>query len=133
MAPTRTGSQSTPTSIKPSVHRVADREQSKRTARGGIAPLRLRTVDPPGGYGDGPVLIRVHRESAGHRWPTPEWHREVNDWRLAMDPEHDYILVQENSRTAFQEIARMRKELDVPPEAVCVVRPGSPRSGQPRH
>lgn len=80
------------------------------------------------------MLIRVHRKSAGHRWPALGWHREVNDWRLAMDPEYDYVLVEENSRTAFLEIARLRKEFDVPSAAVCVVYPQTnARSKQPRY
>jgi hypothetical protein len=80
----------------------------------------MQTIRPPGGYGDGPVYLRVHRAKAGNAWPRPGYDKEVNDWRLGMDPVYDYVKAH-NSQNAFVYYWWLKAE-GVPGEALEVVR-----------
>lgn len=79
----------------------------------------MRIVYPPGGYGDGPVYLRVDRARAAKAWPQPGYTREVNDWRLEMDPMYDYVEVH-NSHSAFA-YCRLLEAAGVLREALDVV------------
>jgi hypothetical protein len=69
------------------------------SARAGQA-VAAEMLAPPGGYGDGPVHIRVDIETAG-TWRSPSGHSvEINDWRCKFDPRFDYVEVV-NSHNAF--------------------------------
>ncbi len=74
---------------------------------------------PPGGYGDGPVFIRVDKDLAGPAWPQPGQRVEINDGRCCLDPKHDYVIA-ENTHNAFI-YARWIRERGVPAEALAVV------------
>lgn len=81
----------------------------------------MQAIYPPGNYGDGPVYLRVHRAKAGEFWPRPDYAKEVNNWRLAMDPVYDYVAT-DNSHNAFVYCRWLREE-GISGEAVDVVRP----------
>jgi hypothetical protein len=77
-------------------------------------------IHPPGGYGDGPVYLRVHRAKAGIAWPRPSYAREINDWRLGMDAMYDYVEA-DNSHSAFV-YCRLLEAEGVSKEALAVVK-----------
>jgi hypothetical protein len=83
----------------------------------------MQVIHPPGDYGDGPVYLRVHRAKAGESWPRPGYSKEVNDWRLEMDPVYDYVKAH-NSQSAFAYCQWLMRE-GVPGEALGVVRASS--------
>lgn len=75
---------------------------------------------PPGGYGDGPVYIRVETEKAGS-WRPPAGHDvSYYDRRCVWDRRFDYVEVV-NTHNAFLYVELMREE-GVPAEALSVVR-----------
>lgn len=79
-----------------------------------------QVLAPPGGYGDGPVHIRVERQRAG-TWRPPADHDVVcNDWRCRRDPVFDYVEVI-NTHNAFIYVHRMIEQ-GVPAAALSVVR-----------
>lgn len=81
-------------------------------------------VPPPGGYGDGPVYVRVDKELAGDAWPvrhcgfSPEGEQE--DQRCRDDTAHVYVRAA-NSHSAFVYHHWMR-QAGVPASALAVVR-----------
>jgi hypothetical protein len=81
----------------------------------------MQVIQPPGSYGDGPVYLRVHRAKAGKAWPRPDYAKEVNNWRLGMDPVYDYVETH-NSHSAFVYCRWLTQE-GVPGEALGVVQP----------
>lgn len=81
----------------------------------------MQIIESPGGYDDGPVYLRVHRARAGNTWPKPGYKKEINDRRLMLDPEYDYVKV-ENSHNAFV-YDRWLVTAGLPGEALAVVRP----------
>lgn len=75
---------------------------------------------PPGGYGDGPVHIRVENRMAG-TWRPPPGHDVVcNDWRCRHDPVFDYVEVV-NTHNAFLYLDLMIEQ-GTPTAALSVVR-----------
>lgn len=89
---------------------------------GGVA--RVAVVLPPGGFGDGPVYVRVHRGRAAGSWPQAGHSVEINDRRCSADQVHDYV-VAENSHNAFI-YASWIVEKGVPAAALTVVRLSEP-------
>lgn len=87
-------------------------------ARGEVAQVAV--VLPPGGFGDGPVYVRVNRARAGGAWPQAGHGVELNDRRCSADPVHDYVAA-ENSHNAFI-YAGWISERGVPAGALAVVR-----------
>lgn len=83
---------------------------------------------PPGGYGDGPVHIRVEKELAGSWRPPFDHSVECNDWRCTWDPTSDYIEIV-NTHCAFLYAKEMIRR-GVPAAALAVVRlaPGRVKS-----
>jgi hypothetical protein len=82
--------------------------------------LDVEVLEPPGRYGDGPVHIRVETAVAGAWRPPPGHDVEINDWRCAHDPRHDYVEVV-NTHNAFLYLEDMI-DAGVPAEALSVVR-----------
>lgn len=83
--------------------------------------IDTEVLEPPGGYGDGPVYIRVEEELAGS-WRPPPGH-DVSCWdrRFVWDRRFNYIELV-NTHCAFLYVKLMREEQGVPAEALSVVR-----------
>ncbi len=80
----------------------------------------MQVIQPPGGYGDGPVYVRVHKTLAGPNWPRPGYDIKVGEWRGSRDSEHDYVQAH-NSHSAFVYCRWMEME-GIPAKALTVVR-----------
>lgn len=95
---------------------------------GGVAGqvAEVAVLAPPGGYGDGPVHIRVEKDLAGSWRPPGGYRVEVNDWRCASDPRFDYVEM-ENTHNAFLYVDEVTGR-SVPAAALSVVR--LPRVGR---
>lgn len=77
-------------------------------------------LKPPGGYGDGPVYIRVEKKRAGSWRPPPGYRVEWADRRCADDPQFDYVKMV-NTHNAFLYVDEMASR-GVPKAALSVVR-----------
>ncbi len=77
-------------------------------------------VEPPGGYRDGPVYLRVNRRLAGSRWSLRAYPLQPAGLNGHVDPGYEYVRA-ENSHTAFAYREWMRSD-GVPEEALSVVR-----------
>lgn len=84
-----------------------------------LAPLQV--IEPPGGYGDGPVYLRVHK-SAARTWRGQGMALHVMKYhpRLIADPDHDYIPAH-NTHSAFAYRIWLR-DVGVPDQQLSVVR-----------
>ena len=84
-----------------------------------LAPLQI--IEPPGGYGDGPVYLRVHKNAA-RTWRMYGMGLSVvkYDQRLTADPHHDYIPAI-NTHSAFAYRMWLR-DVGVRDEQLSVVR-----------
>jgi hypothetical protein len=96
---------------------------------GGVAGrvAAAKVLARPGGYGDGPVHIRVETAVAGVWRPPFELRVERNDWRCTWDPQFDYVEAV-NSHNAFLYLDEMVIR-GVPAEALTVVRLRRERRG----
>ena len=84
----------------------------------------VEVISEPGGYGDGPIYIRIHRERAGKAWPARHegtiFRVEYHDTRCRDDDTHVYIRA-DNSHNAFIYQSWLRED-GIPKEAMTVVR-----------
>lgn len=81
--------------------------------------MDVEIIPAPGGYGDGPAFVRVHRERAGAAWPAPGYPRTTAE-PMDRDRDHDYVWA-ENTHNAFVVRASLRAG-GLPPDALTVVR-----------